>query len=435
MEINNCLLVFVIGILIGAGGTLLINRRAAFLLREQIHNRDVELAELSSLETEMENKVRDQQKDFEAKMVLVNETKELMRAEFQNIASTIMEEKSKTFTLQNKENIKMILSPLREQIGDFKKRVEDVYDKESQGRAALFNEITNLKSLNLRIGEDAINLTRALKGDSKTQGDWGQVVLEQILEMSGLEKGREYELQVHLHDQSGNRFFPDAVVYMPESRDTIIDSKVSLTGFEQYCSAENDAQREEALKRHIQSIKNHVNELSEKQYEKLVELNSLDFVLMFIPVEGAYILAMKEEPNIMFEACKKNIIIVCPSTLMSTLKIIAYTWRIQKQQKNSEEIAQKAGDLYDKLCSFLNCFMDIGESLKKSQEKYEQSLKLLSTGKGNLIKRSVEFKELGVSGKKELPEKLLEQCGGDSSENDIPISPNQVSGDLNGETK
>ena len=196
MEINNCLLVLIIGILIGAGGTLLINRRTAFLLREQIHNRDVELAELSGLETEMENKVRDQQKDFEAKMVLVNETKDLMKAEFQNLASTIMEEKSKTFTLQNKENIKIILDPLREQIGEFKKKVEDVYDKEAQGRASLFNEITNLKSLNLKISEDAINLTRALKGDSKTQGDWGQVVLERILEMSGLEKGREYELQV-----------------------------------------------------------------------------------------------------------------------------------------------------------------------------------------------------------------------------------------------
>ena len=169
------------------------------------------------------------------------------------------------------------------------------------------------------------------------------------------------KLQVHLHDQSGNRFFPDAIVYFPESRDTIIDSKVSLTGIEQYCSKENDAQRAEALKRHIQSIKNHVNGLSEKQYEKLIEIKSLDFVLMFVPVEGAYILAMKDDPNIMFEACKKNIVIVCPSTLMSTLRIIAYTWRIQKQQKNSEEIAQKAGDLYDKLCSFLNIFIEIGE--------------------------------------------------------------------------
>ena len=170
----------------------------------------------------------------------------------------------------------------------------------------------------------------------------------------------------------------------------------------------------------MQSIKNHVTELSEKRYEKLVELNSLDFVIMFIPIEGAYILAMKDDPDIMFEACKKNIIIVCPSTLVSTLRIIAYTWRIQKQQKNSEEIAQKAGDLYDKLCSFLNGFMDLGEALKKSQEKYEQSLKLLSSGKGNLIKRSVEFKALGVGSKKEIPEKLLEQCGNDSLEDGLP---------------
>jgi DNA recombination protein RmuC len=425
MEVNNCLLVLIIGIFLGIGGAWFFSRRTAIILREQIHNRDVELAELSGLETEMENKVRDQQKDFEAKMVLVNETKELMRAEFQNLASAIMEEKSKTFTLQNKENIKIILDPLREQIGDFKKKVEDVYDKESQGRAALFNEISNLKNLNLKISEDATNLTNALKGDNKIQGNWGQVVLERILEMSGLEKGREYELQVHSHDQSGNRFFPDAVVYLPESRDAIIDSKVSLTGFEKYCSAENDVQREDALKKHIQSIKNHMNELSEKQYDKLIEVNSLDFVMMFIPIEGAYILAMRDDPSIMFEAFKKNIIIVCPSTLMSTLKIIAYTWRIQKQQKNSEEIAQKAGDLYDKLCSFLNVFIEIGEALKKSQEKFDQSLRLLSVGKGNLIKRSMEFKTLGVAGKKEIPEKLLEQFDGSSLEDGLPTTDHE----------
>jgi DNA recombination protein RmuC len=329
-----------------------------------------------------------------------------------------MEEKSKSFTLQNKESIGIILNPLREQLGEFKRKVEDVYVKESEGRAALVNEIANLKSLNMQISDDAVNLTKALKGDAKTQGDWGQVVLERVFELSGLERGREYEIQVHTHDSEGNRFFPDAIVRLPASRDVIVDSKVSLVAYEQYCSAESDAERAIALKNHVLSIRKHISELAEKAYNKLEEVASPDYVLLFMPIESAYVIAIKHEPSLFEEAFNKNIVIVCPTTLLSTLKTIEYTWRIEKQQQNSKTIAQKAGDLLDKFCSFLSTFVEMGESIKKAQEKHDQALKYLSYGKGNLIKKAEELKALGVSGKKEIPQKLLDQ--GDFNEHELP---------------
>ena len=418
MDIHNNILILIIGILLGISVTWFFHRRAAFILREQINNRDREITELSMLEAEMENKVRDQQKGFEEKMVLVNENKELLKVEFKNLANQIMEEKSKSFTLQNKESIGIILNPLREQLGEFKRKVEDVYVKESEGRAALVNEIANLKSLNMQISDDAVNLTKALKGDAKTQGDWGQVVLERVFELSGLERGREYEIQVHTHDSEGNRFFPDAIVRLPASRDVIVDSKVSLVAYEQYCSAESDAERAIALKNHVLSIRKHISELAEKAYNKLEEVASPDYVLLFMPIESAYVIAIKHEPSLFEEAFNKNIVIVCPTTLLSTLKTIEYTWRIEKQQQNSKTIAQKAGDLLDKFCSFLSTFVEMGESIKKAQEKHDQALKYLSYGKGNLIKKAEELKALGVSGKKEIPQKLLDQ--GDFNEHELP---------------
>ena len=422
MEIFHSILILVIGILLGAGGAWYVNKKNVTALSLDVCSRDIGLAEQNVLLTEMENKLQEQKTGFEEKMAMMNETKELMKAEFQNLATRIMEEKSEAMTLRNKENISVILNPLREQLGDFKKRVEDVYDRESQGRAALLNEISNLKSLNLKISDDAINLTKALKGDNKTQGNWGQIILERVLEMSGLEKGREYEIQVHSHDSEGNRFLPDAIVRLPGGRDVIVDSKVSLTGYEQYCSAECDAERAIGLKNHLISIRKHINELAEKAYNKLEEVRSPEYVLLFMPIESAYVTAIKYEPSLFEEAFNKSIIIVCPATLLSTLKTIEYSWRVEKQQQNSKAIAQKAGDLYDKFCSFLGAFQEIGESLKKAQDKYDQSLKYLSYGKGNLIKKAEELKTLGVSGKKDIPQKLLEQCGQESPDGEPPPS-------------
>jgi len=434
MEIQNVVLITLIGILLGSMGTWIVKKRAETIMREQIHNRDMEITELTMLETEMETRLRDQQKSFEDKMALLNESKGIMKFEFENLASKIMEEKTKSFTMQNKENMSIILDPLKEQIGEFKKRVEDVYDKESQGRAALTNEITNLKNLNLKISDDAIALTKALKGDNKVQGDWGQMILERVFELSGLEKGREYEIQVHTHNSEGDHFYPDAIVKLPKCRDVIVDSKMSLVAYEQFCSAQNDEERDLALKSHLLSVRRHVKELSEKNYDQLEEVTSLDFVLLFIPVEPAFVLAIKEDPYLYADAIKKNIILVSPTTCLLALKTIAHTWKVEKQQKNSEEIAQRAGDLYDKFCMFLNSFQEIGDALKRAQERYEQSVKHLAIGKGNLIKRAEELKAIGVSGKKQIPSNLLEQCGLDPHGNEV--SPTKIDKDgLNGELK
>ena len=405
----------VIVFLVGATGSWVISGRNVVALKDRIHNVDLDLAGKNVLLTEMGVRLNDQRTSFEERLALVNETREAMKSEFQNLATQIMEEKTKALTLQNRENIGTILNPLREQIGDFRRRVDDVYDRESQGRAALVNEISSLKSLNLKISEDAINLTRALKGDGKTQGDWGQIILERALEMAGLEKGKEYEIQVNTHDLEGNRFLPDAIVRLPQSRDVVVDSKASLTAFEKYCSSSTDSERAAALKDHLISIRKHINELSEKAYNDLQEVDSLDYVLMFVPIEAAYVVAIKEEPSLFEEAFKKNIILVCPTTLLATLKIVAYSWRLEKQQRNSREIAQRAADLYDKFCSFLNVFCEMGDSIKKAEARYEQSLKYLSTGKGSLIRKSKELTALGVKGKKEIPPKLLEQCDDDST--------------------
>jgi DNA recombination protein RmuC len=404
----------VLGILVGAASSWAVYGRNVAGLKHQIHSLDLDVAAKNVLLSEMEVRLKDQKTGFEEKMVLMNDTKLAMKAEFQNLATQIMTEKTEVLTTRNRENINTILLPLREQIGDFRKRVDDVYDKESQGRAALVNEISHLKSLNLKISEDATNLTKALKGDGKTQGDWGQIILERALEMAGLQKGIEYEIQVNTHDGEGNRFLPDAIVRLPQSRDVVVDSKASLTAFERYCSSSSDSEKSVALKDHLLSIRKHINELSVKAYNDLQEVESLDYVLMFIPVEAAYIVAIKEEPALFEEAFKKNIILVCPATLLAVLKIIAYSWRLEKQQRNSQDIAQRAADLYDKFCSFLTVFCELGDSIKKADSRYEQSLKYLSTGKGNLIKKAEELSALGVKGKKTIPPKILEQCDDDS---------------------
>jgi DNA recombination protein RmuC len=371
-------------------------------LEQQIATKNIALADMAA-------RVTEERRQMDEKLALLNEAKEQMKTDFQNLANQILEEKSKTFTEQNKEKLDGILLPLREQLGDFKKKVEDVYDKESQGRATLLNEIGNLQKLNLKISEDAINLTNALKGDNKAQGNWGQLALERVLEMSGLEKGREYEIQVHAHDEEGNRFLPDVVIRLPQEKDVVVDAKVSLNAYEQYCSVSNPEERIAALNNHLLSMRNHIRDLSLKKYDSLKEIRSLDYVLMFIPIEAAFLTAIKEDKSLFSEAFTKNIILVCPSTLLVTLRTIANIWRYEYQNQNAQEIARKAADLYDKIVSFIETLQEVGDHLKKSTDKYEAAMKSLSSGKGNVIRRIEEFKQLGVKGKKTVPQELLGQ--------------------------
>jgi|WetSurMetagenome_2_1015567.scaffolds.fasta_scaffold00048_12 DNA recombination protein RmuC len=359
-----------------------------------------------------------ERKQTDEKLMLLSQAKEQMKAEFQNLAAVILDEKSAKFTEQNRANIDALMTPVREQLADFKKRVEDVYDRESKDRVSLRAEISNLKDLNRKISEDAVNLTNALKGDNKAQGNWGELALERVLEMSGLAKGREYETQVQAHDTAGGVLRPDVVVHLPENRNVVIDSKVSLVDWARFNAAADETARAVSLKDHIASIRRHIAELSQKSYDRLVEVRSLDFVLLFINIEAAFLAAIREDGDLFREAFEKNIILVCPSTLLVTLRTIATVWRYENQNVNAQAIAKRAADLYDKFVSFVDTLQNVKSALDRASTECDNAFRHLSTGKGNLVKRIEDFKSLGVKGKKDLPQRLLE--GPDDAQDGSP---------------
>jgi len=334
--------------------------------------------------------------------------REQMNLEFRNLANEILEQKGKSFGETSRIHIQELLKPLGEKIQLFEKKVEDTYDKESKQRFALEKEIKTLFELNSRISVDAINLTKALKGESKTQGVWGEVILERVLEKSGLEKGREYEIQVSLKDASGRLRQPDVVVHLPDKKDVIIDSKVSLTAYEGYYSCTEDELRGHHLKQHIQSIRTHIRLLSEKNYQNLQTLKSLDYVLLFLPVEAAFTLAIQEDERLFTEAFEQNIILVGPSTLLATLRTIHNIWRLEYQSKNALDIAKLAGSLYDKFVAFTQDLEEVGKRIDQSQHAYELAHNKLMSGRGNLITGVEKLKTLGARASKQLPEHLLE---------------------------
>ena len=379
-------------------------------LEGELDKAQQENTQLQTKMTELETRLEDERKNAEEKLSLLQEARDQLKLEFQNVANKIFEDKSQKFTEQSKENIESVLKPMREQLVDFKKKVEDVYDKESKDRVSLLTEIIHLKSLNERISEDAINLTNALKGQSKTRGSWGEMILERVLEESGLHKGREYEVQAMYASEEGQRRHPDVIVHLPEGKDIVIDSKVSLTAYEKYCSADTDEKREKRLKEHVISIRTHIKELSNKRYEELEGISTLDFVLMFLPIEGAFWTAIESEQGLFNEAFDKNIMLVSPSTLLATLRIINNIWRYEDQNKNALLIAKKAGDLHDKFVGFVDALEDVGQKIGKAHESYKTARDRLSKGKGNLVRRTEELKQLGVKAKKELPEGLVVQA-------------------------
>ena len=358
---------------------------------------------------ELQAKLQASRHELTEKITLLKEAKEQLKLVFQNIANKLFEDKSERFTSQNKTNMEQILNPLREQLTDFKRRVEDVYDKESKERVSLLKEITTLKDINSRMSEDAIKLTKALKGDTKIQGNWGEMVLERILETSGLRKGIEYETQVSLKEESGERRQPDVVVRLPEEKDIVIDAKVSLVAWESYCSAETDEARDTALVSLLQSIKEHVRQLSGKSYSHLEGIRSLDFVLMFVPVEGAFLKVLEMNSELFNEAFDKNIMVVSPSTLLVTLRTIQNIWRYEYQNRNTLEIAKAAGGLHDQFVLFTEALEDIGTGLTKTQLAYDTAYKRLTSGRGNLVRRTVNLEKLGAKAKKKLPSHLVEE--------------------------
>jgi DNA recombination protein RmuC len=373
-------------------------------------------ARIAELQTLLESERR----SIGEKIALLEQAEKNMTASFENLANRIIEEKSKKFTEQNKLNIGEVLNPLREQLGDFRKKIEDVYDKESKDRLSLHHEITSLKSLNEQMSKDAINLTKALKGDSKKRGTWGEVILERVLEVSGLKNGREYETQGSFRDESGKLFYPDVVVHLPDKKDVVIDSKVSLNAYERYCSAEDENERKQALNEHIASIRNHIAGLQGKNYSELVKVNSLDMVLMFVPIEPALMLALEHDENLYQDAFRKGIFLVSPSTLTMNLHIIHNMWRYEYQNRNAQQIAKSAADMYEKFVGFVEALEDVGDKLDKAQSAYRTAHNRLSDGKGNLIKRAEDMRKLGLETGKRLPGELVNK---NQEENETPVLP------------
>ena len=332
-----------------------------------------------------------------------------LKTEFENLANDILDKKSEKFTKQNKENLDKILDPLGEKIKSFEKSVQEKYENEIKGRTGLEEQIKLLTELNKQISQDAVNLTHALKGDSKTQGDWGEFQLEVLLEKSGLEKGLHFEMQTSFEDEDGNRKQPDCVVNLPEDRNLIIDSKVSLTAYEQFVNTENEDEIPLYLKKHNDSVKTHIKELAGKEYSKLYNINTPNFVLMFVPIESAMTLAFQNDRDLYNFAYSKNIILVSTSTLMAIMSTVSYMWTQENQKKNVLEIARQSGALYDKFDNFIKDLISIGKYIDQSGRKYDDAMNKLSSGKGNLVKRAENIKKLGAKTSKSLPQELIDK--------------------------
>lgn len=332
--------------------------------------------------------------------------------EFENLANKILDEKSTKFKIQNKESINEILNPLKEKIQNFEKKVEDTNKESIDRNAALKQQIEGLEKLNLKMSEEAINLTKALKGDSKVQGNWGELILERVLEKSGLEKGREYDLEKSFatEEEGKKRLRPDVIINLPDNRKMVIDSKVSLTAYEQYANADEEVHRMQFLKDHVDSLKRHVEQLSAKKYEELHQIESPDFVLLFVPIEPAFAVALEADNQLYNTAFVKNIVIVTPSTLLATLRTIDSMWQNEKQQRNALEIARQAGALYDKFEGLYNDLIKIGRKMDDAKKDYSAAMNKLHDGKGNLITSVEKIKKLGAKAKKSLPESSIERA-------------------------
>ncbi|PKD39125.1 DNA recombination protein RmuC [Methylomonas sp. Kb3] len=368
-----------------------------------------QLLELKTENADLNARQQEQHKSNAEKIRLLQDAENQLKTQFENLAHKIFEERGKQFTEHNKVSIESLVAPLKQQLGEFKSRVESVYDNETKDRISLREEIVSLRRDTAKMNQEALNLTRALKGDHKTQGNWGEMILEKVLEQSGLRKGIEYETQGAFRDEDNRLFKPDVIVRLPENKDVIIDSKVSLVAYERYCSAEDDNQRIEALKQHTEAVRNHIKGLSNKDYSSLKGLRSLDFVLLFMPIEAAFMAAFQADEKLFNDAFEHKIVVVTPTTLLATLRTVQNIWRYEQQNENARLIADKAGSLYDKIRGFVEDIEKLGNQLSTIQKTYDGIVNKLSSGSGNLLRQASAFEELGVKVKKKLPKSLTEQ--------------------------
>jgi DNA recombination protein RmuC len=363
---------------------------------------------LSGELTELRTRLESERASAEEKLELLVQAKEALSDQFKTLASDILEEKSKRFAEQNQATLGQLLDPLRTQLSEFKGKVEDVYVNESKDRSALAEQVRQLVGLNQALSQDAKNLTHALKGSAKTQGNWGELVLERVLEASGLRKGHEYHVQESQQREDGTRAQADVVINLPEERRLVVDAKVSLTAYEAHIVADTDEERALAMRRHLESVRTHIKGLSGKQYQALYGLKSLDFVLMFVPIEPAFMMAVTNDNDLFMEAWNRNVLLVSPSTLLFVVRTVAHLWRQEAQSRNAQDIAKRGAELYDRLVAFVEDLQMVGAKLKQAQVAFDDAQKKLSTNKGNVIRQAEMLRELGVKPTKALPAPLVE---------------------------
>ena len=350
--------------------------------------------------------LKEEQKAAADKLKVLDDAKERLGHEFETLANRIFEAKTEKMESRHKQALESTLTPLRDQLSGFKKKVEDVYEKETRERMSLLHEVSALKNLNQKMSSDAVNLTRALKGDNKYQGNWGELILERVLENSGLSKGREYETQLSMNDEDGKRRVPDVIVHLPDNRDLVIDAKASLVDYERFCSAEDEQEKQAALQAHISSVRRHIKDLSIKAYQELDAVQTLDFVFIFIPIESAFLLAFENDNAMFQEAYDRNIVVVSPTTLLATLRTVQNIWRYERQNKNAEIIAKQAGGLHDQFVRVLESLGEMGRQIEKTQSSYDTMMSRFTTGKGNLLNRVKGLENLGAKTRKQMPAEM-----------------------------
>lgn len=370
-------------------------------MREEKDFLNAELVRRNAENDNLEQKLKGQEKEL-AKL------QEKFTKEFENLANKILDSKSEKFTKQNKENLDQVLKPLQEKIDKFERKVEQTHKESIDRHAMLRQQIIGLKELNEQMSKEAVNLTKALKGDSKLQGNWGELVLERVLEKSGLEKDREYFIQSSFTSEDGRRILPDVVLHLPDNKKMIIDSKVSLVAYERFVNEEDETRRSKELKEHVNSLKKHVEQLGAKNYQDIYEIESPDFVLLFVPIEPAFAVAVNHDNSLYNWAFEKNIVIVTPTTLLATLRTVDSMWSNEKQQQNALEIAKQAGALYDSFTNLTDDLIKVGKQIGTVQGTYESAMKKL-TGRGNLITRVERLKKLGAKASKSIDEKLIKR--------------------------
>ena len=379
-------------------------------LTEQLENSRMANAGLEADLREQEARHFEEQKAADDKIALLENAEERLRVQFESLANKMFEHKARTVDQQNRISMEGLLGPLREQLEGFRKQVNDNFSQEARERHTLVHEINNLKQLNEQMAQEAVNLTQALKGDNKAQGNWGEVVLARVLSESGLREGHEYQTQISLENEDGKRYQPDVVVHLPQNKDVVIDAKMSLVAYERFFNADNVAEQELALGEHVASVRSHIRGLSRKDYHQLHGVESLDYVLMFIPVEPAFQAAIEADPSLIRDAMDQNIMLVSPTTLLVALRTINNLWRNERQNQNAKQIAERASKLYDKLRLFVTDMEAMGASLEKANQSYQGAMNKLVTGRGNVIRQAEGFRQLGVEVKRDISPLLTERA-------------------------